>query len=374
MNTELWDPRHSFPFVVRQAAPAATADDLCTLIRSRRSDIEERVTAHGAILFRGFGVFESEDLRRVALEISPTLSSYVRGTTPREAVSQDVYNTTSWPRRLEIFMHCEMTYATDPPEKIIFACQTEPEVGGETPIADCRRVLERISPAVRDAVARRGLRIVQNLKPSGHRGRYVFHQTIKNLFGHEDPEKIAQYCDQFGIQRRYKPNGLLELVTPLVGIIRHPRTGEAVWFNHVVEFCWQRSVMTRTLGNPIGAAIATMIERMADLMMIAEDDLPIYARYGDGGKIPLADVENIQRAYRAETVSFSWQRGDVLLLDNLSVAHSRRAFSGPRKVLTVLIDRKPLERVCPDLSTLADHHTSRHDHHRAPASARGDLP
>ena len=39
---------------------------------------------------------------------------------------------------------------------------------------------------------------------------------------------------------------------------------------------------------------------------------------------------------RAETVTFSWQRGDVLVLDHMLTAHGRRPFTGARRVLVAM--------------------------------------
>ena len=41
-------------------------------------------------------------------------------------------------------------------------------------------------------------------------------------------------------------------------------------------------------------------------------------------------------ALRAETVTFPWRRGDVLLLDNMLTAHGRRPFTGDRRVLVAM--------------------------------------
>ena len=47
----------------------------------------------------------------------------------------------------------------------------------------------------------------------------------------------------------------------------------------------------------------------------------------------LASMEHLRAAYRAETVSFPWQKGDLLMLDNMLVAHGRAPYSGPREIL-----------------------------------------
>jgi alpha-ketoglutarate-dependent taurine dioxygenase len=34
-----------------------------------------------------------------------------------------------------------------------------------------------------------------------------------------------------------------------------------------------------------------------------------------------------------ECVAFRWQKGDLLVIDNALVMHSRRPFTGPRRIL-----------------------------------------
>ncbi len=47
-------------------------------------------------------------------------------------------------------------------------------------------------------------------------------------------------------------------------------------------------------------------------------------------------METIRDAYRRESCTFRWQAGDVLLLDNMLVAHSRRRYEGPREVTVAM--------------------------------------
>jgi len=77
----------------------------------------------------------------------------------------------------------------------------------------------------------------------------------------------------------------------------------------------------------------------------SEDELPTNTYYGDGEPIESDVLEELRAAYHAETVSFPWQRGDVMLLDNMLVAHGRAPYSGPRKILVGMsepIDRRDL--------------------------------
>jgi alpha-ketoglutarate-dependent taurine dioxygenase len=62
-------------------------------------------------------------------------------------------------------------------------------------------------------------------------------------------------------------------------------------------------------------------------------DLPNNTYYGDGSAIEPAVLDELRAAYEQEQVTHTWQSGDLLMLDNMLVAHGRTPFSGPRNVV-----------------------------------------
>jgi len=101
-------------------------------------------------------------------------------------------------------------------------------------------------------------------------------------------------------------------------ITRHPITGETVWFNHMAF--WHVSSLEKDLRELLVSGNS-------------EEGIPYNTYYGDGSRIDDDVVEEVRKAYDAETVKFPWQKGDLLLLDNMLVAHARSPFSGPRKIV-----------------------------------------
>ena len=73
--------------------------------------------------------------------------------------------------------------------------------------------------------------------------------------------------------------------------------------------------------------------REAMLTIFKEEDLPRNILYGDGTQIDPDDLDQICAAYDQEEIMFPWHQGDVLMLDNMLVAHSRKPFTGERKVV-----------------------------------------
>jgi alpha-ketoglutarate-dependent taurine dioxygenase len=58
--------------------------------------------------------------------------------------------------------------------------------------------------------------------------------------------------------------------------------------------------------------------------------------FSDGSRIPRKDLYHILDTLNQKTVCFSWQKGDVLVLDNILSMHGRAPFTGKRRILTAL--------------------------------------
>jgi len=72
--------------------------------------------------------------------------------------------------------------------------------------------------------------------------------------------------------------------------------------------------------------------------LFREEDLPRSCYYGDGQPIEDTVMEAICQAYQQAEVSFPWQPGDILLLDNMLTAHARNAYQGERKIYVAMGD------------------------------------
>jgi alpha-ketoglutarate-dependent taurine dioxygenase len=104
-------------------------------------------------------------------------------------------------------------------------------------------------------------------------------------------------------------------------VIRHPRTGEKSFFNQLQlhhPWCLEPAV------------------REALLMLYGEEGLPRSVYYGDGEPIADEVVRRITDLYWDVAVQFPWQEGDVLMVDNMLIAHARNPFAGERKIVVAM--------------------------------------
>ena len=102
-------------------------------------------------------------------------------------------------------------------------------------------------------------------------------------------------------------------------------------------------VLVRALEDaPVRLAPAV---RESLLSMMKEEDLPRNVYYGDGSPIEDSVVDYLRELSQKLCVSFPWQEQDILMLNNMLVAHSRNPFVGERKIVVAMGDLVSKEQV-----------------------------
>ena len=291
--------------------PAVDGVDLVAWAEGNRALIDEYLHKHGAILFRNFDIRTTTNFEQFVRASAGELLEYADQTSPRHKVNGNVYTSTDYPARQSIFLHNESSYAAVWPLRIFFFCVSPADEGGETPIADVRKVLSRIPTHIKQRFIEKGWMLARNFGA----GLGLLWQTV---FQTTDQKTVEAYCREAGIALEWQDNGQLTTRQIRNAVVNHPRTGEPVWFNHATFFH--------------SSTIQPEIRQML-LTQYSERQLPYQTYYGDGSDIEDSTAEMLRAAYREETVSFRWQQGDILMLDNMLVAHGRNPFTGPRKIV-----------------------------------------
>jgi len=106
----------------------------------------------------------------------------------------------------------------------------------------------------------------------------------------------------------------------LPAFIRHPLTGEKIWFNQA---------------HSHHASYYKPMPGFLDVQ-IPDEKFPAHTYYGDGSKIEPEVIQHIRATSWGCAVGFQWRSGDLLVLDNLAVQHARIGYAGNRKVLAYL--------------------------------------
>jgi alpha-ketoglutarate-dependent taurine dioxygenase len=292
-------------------APGVEGLNLAQWAQASRETLAAHLSRCGGILFRGFDVKSAADFEQVIIALAGDSLEYRERSSPRSRVGGNIYTSTDYPANQSIFLHNENSYQQSWPLMIFFFCETPAETGGETPIADCRNILQRISPVVRECFERKGWMYVRNFGDG-------FGLDWQTVFQTSDRSVVEQHCRKNGIVAEWREGNRLRTRAVRPVVAKHPRTGEDTWFNHAAFF------HVTTLEPAI---------RQALIAEFSEDELPTNTFYGDGSPIESSVLEELREAYRQEMVTFPWRKGDVLLLDNMFAAHGRAPYAGARKIL-----------------------------------------
>ncbi|MCV4274366.1 TauD/TfdA family dioxygenase [Pseudomonas capsici] len=288
--------------------------------QAHREQIQQVVDAElpraGGVLFRGFAFKGEADFEAFASSFGHELLTYDYASTPRTKLNNRVYTSTEYPAHQVIPLHNEQSYSLNWPMKIWFHCVQASQVGGETPIADSREVYRQLDPVIRQRFADKRLMYVRNY---GNGLDLPWQQA----FSTEDRAQVEQYCKASNIDFEWNEEGELSTRQVCQAVARHPVSGEWVWFNQAHLF---------HISNLAPAVRETLIS------IVGEEGVPRNVFYGDGSPIELEALEHVRAVLQRCQVSFPWQAGDVLMLDNMLVAHGRSTFQGARKVVVAMAE------------------------------------
>lgn len=276
-----------------------------------REDVLGALETHGAVVIRGLrgGV---DEFSEVVTELGGKQLEYTERSTPRSTVSGNVYTSTEYPADQDIEMHNENSYSDTWPKHLFFYCAEAPAAGGETPIADSHGILNRLPSLVRakfddgliyTRVYREGLGL-----------------TWQEAFQTQDRNEVEEYCRSHGVQATWNGDELrTSAARPATRIAG--ASGQEVWFNQANLF------HPSTLAPEVRSALNELY---------CDEDFPRNVYPSDGSIIKDSEVHAISETYRTSSLAIPWETGSVMMIDNMRMAHGRKAFRGNRKILVAM--------------------------------------
>jgi alpha-ketoglutarate-dependent taurine dioxygenase len=308
VRTECLQAGQALPLVIQ---PALDGVSLVDWTRRNVAFIERNLIDHGAILFRNFKLETVAEFERLITTVSAELLDYSYRSTPRTQVSGKIFTSTEYPAYQTIPLHNEMSYTLNWPLKIWFFSIKTAQQGGETPIADSRRVFERLDPMIREQFIRKQIMYVRNYGDG-------LDLSWQDVFQTDSKQEVEEFCRRTNIEFEWTGINRLRTSQTCQAVATHPKTGQIVWFNQAHLF------NISSLQPEVRQSLLSAFE---------ERDLPRNTYYGDGSPIETSVLDEIREAYQQEAVIFPWQEGDIMMLDNMLTAHGRMPYVGPRKVV-----------------------------------------
>lgn len=303
----VWDMEHS------------AIKSLPETLKTQSAYIKELLTRNGAILFKSFGIDSAEKLEACVNAFPGNTLNYIDGNSPRTKLQDKIYTSTEYPPQEFISLHNELSYGNQWPSYLFFCCAIPAVKGGSTVVADSRAILSDLSAATRKAFKEKDVLYIRNLH-----GGYGAGTSWQDTFETDQRSVVEDYCKANDILFEWNSDNALRLKQRRKGVIQHPASKEEVWFNQADQF------------HPS----TNSAEVYEALLEVYEDDhmsMPQYATFGDGEEIPSVMFEEIRAAGKKNMVIFQWEKGDLMLVDNILTAHGRTPFEGPRKILVSML-------------------------------------
>lgn len=318
------------PLVVEPAKPLADMQEFNHLLSHYRTFFKENLLKYGGLLFRNFPVKDEHDFSQVIQNLSTgKFINYIGGDSPRTIVSEGIYTSTEAPPWLKIPLHNELSFVKNYPRHIYFYCHTAPQDRGETIIADSRKIYQCMDPEIRKIFIDKKIKYVScyyyksklmewvnRLQPS--------HKSWLQVFETGNKEEVEKLCRTNEFAFQWNQNDWIQISQIRPAVIKHPQTEENVWFNqaHLYDFNPKLLGLWRYLGAKLLYCRKHM--RLHEVF------------FADGSPIPRQYIYHVLDVLDQNTISYPWQKGDVLVLDNVLSKHGRAPFTGKRRVLTAM--------------------------------------
>ncbi|MFC5826543.1 TauD/TfdA family dioxygenase [Nonomuraea insulae] len=305
------------PPILPVSEPVAAAE----WVGEYRALLTEVLLRHGAVLVRGLGVRDAALLGQLSAQLMESTVMDREAFARRHPLGNSVFSSLEWPPDQPMCMHHEQSYLLEVPRLLAIGCFAAPDSGGITGLADAEAVLAELPEP-----------LVARFAETGWTLRRSFNDVVglpwREAFGGDDREAAEKYCQANRITCDWRPDGLRTSQTR-PAVLDHPLTGRPVWCNQI-------AFLNEWTMDP---AVREYL-----VMQLGADGLPFNTGYGDGEPVDAETIRTINEVYESLTLREPWQAGDLLLVDNVRMAHSREPYQGRREIGMVQGDPAPTPR------------------------------
>lgn len=314
----------------------ANPEALFDLLASEHDWLHKTLLENGGILFRGFNIPNADTFSKAVKSCQfGSFAEYKGGTTPRKELAEGVFSATEAPPEVWIPAHNEMSYAPNYPSHIYFCCNIAPKEGGATPITDGRKIYKNLRDDIRSKLEEKQVLYKRHLFEEGIKQTIIskfnnFFKTWQEAFGTQNKNDVEKFLNKHGFDFHWLPNNKgLNTSIKMPAFRQHPDTNETVWFNQVNAYNNFINVnFTSSLGKYFNWVFRDIV--------FSHETIPFTTAYGDGTAFTRDEIEHLVTLIDDNLISFPWEKGDFLLLDNMLTLHARASFKGPRKIMASL--------------------------------------
>jgi alpha-ketoglutarate-dependent taurine dioxygenase len=331
------------PLVIEPVKKTSFAH-LSLLLSESGAEFNKLLDTYGAILFRGFDIEDGNQFQKVLELLNIQLESvYHFGSAHRVRITDKVFTSSEAPPDTIIAPHNELNMVPWRPSILAFFCQVQPDSYGETPIINTEKLFYNLSTSLQHKIATFPQRFV----------RYVPQHLLELVFEGLSQEEITKLLTEQGFDFNWEEDGSLNFECSYITLFSHPRTSRLCFCLSIVDCLvsreWYRNISQRySFGkrlyyNWLPASLykefqqrLTTAATVVDGSQKRTSTLDAYFLDGHGQPTTMTEAEakELGKAEWKNASIFQWKQGDILVIDNLQVAHSRLNTKQKRKILT----------------------------------------
>jgi alpha-ketoglutarate-dependent taurine dioxygenase len=269
--------------------------DICQL---NTQEIINWFKSSSLLLFRGFEV-DTEKFKQLTELLGANFVSYVGGAYSREMINGDktLLSVTGGKLHFAVPFHGEMYYRKYRPDILWFYCATPALKDGETTACDGIQVYNELTNSTQELFQQKRLKYIRTY------GADVW----PKIYQTEDLNLVEQVCNDNDMQLQIKQDN--SITTEYISsAIQESRCGQhQVFINNILPVIEQE----------------------------AKGSNSSLVRFEDNSKIPDEIINEIKNVTDKLTYLVSWQKGDILMVDNTRLLHGRRSFSDNQRDIYV---------------------------------------
>ncbi|AXA91299.1 TauD/TfdA family dioxygenase [Massilia sp. YMA4] len=292
-------------------------ESLANWIKHNRGDIDAALWSDGYVLFRGFDVGGLAGFEECAGAACNTLYKHY-GDLPLASASENVYFATPYPKHLEIQFHNEASHTHTWPSRQLFFCLEPAPQGGEWTLSDGRKVLEAMPAEMLARFREQGL---------VYRRRFIrgLDASWQQFFKVNDLQELREKMAPTGHEIDAPSENDVTVSFRTHAVLPLPERGTEAWFNQIL------------LHHP-----DALPQEVGDLLRkhFPRDKFPRTVFFGDGSAIPAEWVRKVDEVLTDCSIRIPTQANDVLLVNNLLMAHGRLPYAGNRQIRVALGDMR----------------------------------
>ncbi|KAH7113844.1 hypothetical protein B0J11DRAFT_141252 [Dendryphion nanum] len=314
--------------------PSTENPDLATVVETIRSlqstdTLTTLLARHGTLLFRGLPIHSASDFSTFAHAFTYKPHEIIGIVVNRPLLAPNVAPANEAPKEVLIYSHNESPQVPHAPEYIFFYGHRVPDIGGESPISSSLELFQRVREEIPEFVATLAEKGVLSKVTYKVSTQYAGGSTLKQAFGKNivEGDDAATQREKIEAQiRRYgrgehttwewqDDDTTLVLTHRLPAIRTQPGTNLPTLFTGLAAY-WKNLQINTEISN---ARKASAVQY-----------------YGDGTPIPDVYSETLARITDEIRVLHKWERGDVLVYDNVIAQHGRQPWGGEQEDRVIL--------------------------------------